>query len=273
MATNFRTIGWFGSECYTPATRFVPPQGFIPSQLPYMNIRKFWNPLLEPKPANQPSGYQGDFPLELAMKIFWEAETITMTSNITTSTTFGPISASGTSTIKWGSYNDESFPPTTNLRDGVLTAKEMLCHIDSENKLEPKPPFGSPQSHTAFRKTIVAGTVPTTQGPKPYTTTQRMVIGPRPLIYKPENINLPIEIYAPFTFGFEFGGLVSNPDGIFLSSAGPIFQGFFLTKEFVMADIITPWGNTQVRTTAGNLISDGSMTITVTAADPKERYA
>jgi hypothetical protein len=194
-----------------------------------------------------------------------------MNSSITTNSPFGTISASGTYTIKWGSYNDETFPSVTNLRDEVLTAKAMLCHINSENKLEPKPPFTPPRSHTVFRQRTLRGTVGIFN--TPYYTVQTMVINPRPHIYKPEDINSPIEIYAPFSFFFEFSGLTSNPDGIYLSPFGVNQYLNPITKEFVMADIITPWGSTQVRTTAGNNITSGSMTITVTAADPEERYA
>lgn len=237
---SFRTIGWFGAECAN-----------LSSTVNNMRLYRAGS-------APPPNG----LPLELAMKIFWEADKITISGQITTENLQTTFSNSVNETVNWGTYRLFG----SNIRDFVATAKEMLCFINSKNKLMPSPMF---PWHTAFIENKIGGVVPPSDSGRTWSTNYSVIIEPRPY-YNPNTGAL----YAPFSFGLENSGLISGPNGFgvgqlaYSQTSAPPQE-----KPFVNASLITPWGNAQIETIATQTVVSGSLTITVTAADPATRYS
>lgn len=268
---SFQTIGWFGADCYTSTENIVFPQ--VPTQMPNMVVWKFWNPNLNPQPTDLPAGYQGNFPLELAMKIFWESATITMNASLTSTEGNFTISSSISAAINWGGFDDQvtaqvGFPYLENLRVGIGTAKEMLCHINSDNQLQPNPMPLYNSSHTVLRRQRQLGvrTRPNLP-PEPYGDRWIIAINPRPYIWIPDNVNIPIEIYAPFYFEYQHWGIGPNGIGTTMQTGSPQFP------LYGNAQINTPWGSIQNPMYKGPSSTSGSMTINITGTDPLTRYA
>jgi hypothetical protein len=267
--SEFRCIGYFGPYCPTDAL-------FYESQ----NMRLV--PLKNYEHTDQ-------FPIELATKIFWEADTINMTASVTTNNKVFSVDGSivdrivtGTCnrTVKWGVFHLSTQPIYQNFRQEIKTAAEMLCHISDTCDLEYTTPF---PSHTTFSETIDQGFEPWANPSSQvcvvnpdqckWQTVETIFISPRPY-YNPEQKNRPITLYAPFGFNLENSGIVAAANGIYINSYNPdrpIGTGN-ATKFVGQADIITPWGSCKVDMAGGLAVTNATMTITVTAADAATRY-
>lgn len=233
---NFRTIGWFGSEC---PVKDVLAENMV-----------LYTPDETPPPAR-------GLPLEVAMKIFWEAQTINISGSITTENLESSFSNSINETFEWGAYISAS--PINTIRSSVATAKEMLCFINSENQLTPAPAF---PWHTAFSGSKSGGF---TEDGKEWFTTYGVLIYPQPF-YNP----ITKKLCAPISFAIDNGGLISAENGFGLDRR---LANGFTTKPFVNATIVSPWGTYSFETVASYSVSSGNLTLTVTAADPEVRYA
>jgi hypothetical protein len=234
---SFRTLGWFGPECFQSDGRWVaaPPK--------YLEI------------YNSQTGSNQDFPLELAMKIFWESQTISINASLTWVRFFsGPpryvsFTASYNETLNWGERR-ANFTSLPSERTGLQTAKELLCS----------------SSHT----TLLLSSVNEGGG----------------------DGELQFEIFKrPFAI-YENGGYrIFAPIFVLVRSGSA--TGFVNNNEWPIQDvaeqmgeclITTPWGNTsspiivpppqtQPDGFVLSFVESVSMSIDFTAADPATRYA
>jgi hypothetical protein len=218
---SFRTIGWFGPQCAERIQSFQ-----IADRMRLGN----------------------DFPLELAMKIFWEAATFQIVGSVTTQNGTGSDALIVTNnvdhTFDWGAWTYS--PPNGFDRPTATKAHELLCR----------------DYHTLYD----AQTLKTTNDAN-WSSRVRGFINRAPFapsIYQKDTI------YAPFQFSIDNAGIVSRLNGIFLSA---VRDGAGQTEaEGPNANIETPWGNYSCPTRIGTAVQSASMTITVTAADPATRY-
>lgn len=234
---SFRTFGYFGPLCPLPVPQAGP---YSPPNV--LNNMRMYNIL---------SGERIDeFPLDVAMKIFWEAETISINGFITAEYTtpqggraVGTLS--GGTSVQWGEVNEVSPFPFTPYRPPMASAKEMLCTIQKAGNLG---------IHT-FHSTLSS-------------ISPRMAIEIRRRDFGDGQIS-----YAPFSINFEGAYTTSQGVQIFVlpfTNAGRVPVG--------NANWITPWGNVSTplffSPFYGNETHIASeMTITVTAANPTTRYA
>jgi hypothetical protein len=226
---SFRTIGWFGPQC---------PQKIFSYQI------------IDRMKLSQNS-VGDDFPLELAMKIFWEAATFQIVGSVTTQNGTGSDALTVTNnvdhTFDWGAWTYS--PPNGFDRPTATKAHELLCR----------------DYHTLYD----AQTLKTTNGAN-WSSWVRGFINRAPfapLTYSTDTIK---NIYAPFQFFIDNAGIVSRLNGIFLSA---VRDGAGQTEaEGPKATIETPWGDYSCPTRIGTAVQSASMTITVTAADPATRY-
>jgi hypothetical protein len=245
---SFRTLGYFGPECPTP------PQFPFEGQFNKMRL----------VPQAQASGY--DFPLELAMKIFWESATLQITGSVTTDIN-GTFTSTVDETFSWGSYRDDTFP--ANARDTITRAKDLLCLKKSTplTALHGNLTFGS---HTIFRKNI-------TRSRPSGGTWNTVIFGFIREVPYLDSFVAQTRIYAPFQCFIENSGLTGAPNGIYLDPFAPRatapFTGGSPTLEGPTASITTPWGNFSAPTRIGQAVTSSSLSITVTAADTSVRYA
>jgi len=235
--TEFNTLGWFGPLCPLP----VPAAGpFSPPNV--LNNMRMYNIL---------NGQRIDeFPLDIAMKIFWEAEAISIDGFITAEYTTpqgnrAVATLSGGTSVQWGEVNPVGPFPFTPYRPPIATAKEMLCTIQK---------LGNFGLHT-FHSTLSS-------------VSPRMSIEIVRRDYGDGQIS-----YAPFSMNFE--GSLSPSQGVQIFSrpwtnAGRVPVG--------AANWITPWGNTTTPLFFSALFGSethiaSALTITVTGADPAVRYS
>lgn len=277
--SQFRCIGTFGPYCPTVLPSTTP--GFSP-YVRAGNLR-----LVAQSVAEQMSPQQqlSVFPTELAMKIFWEADTINMTASVTTQyLALGSVTGTCNRTIVWGSYdvNVPGFQNLNDLRQGVETAAEMLCHISDECSLPGAATF---PTHTLFREITDQGFKPWSDPNSPvclanpasckWSTSEQMLIAPRLAIDGTDRLNLKKPPpYAPFDFYLENSGIISANNGVYISAYEPERpnQGGNSTKLVGAANFVTPWGSWAVNMAGGLNVTDASMTITVTASDKNRRY-
>jgi hypothetical protein len=227
---SFRTLGWFGSDCPSIPTQFFGPEIFS------FAVHDYNNPL----PAPQPIGGRVNFPLDIAMKIFWEAESYQIESNI--SATISDLTRSGSISINvpWGNIAEplNFFPP----RDRLNNAKEMLCSIKNS------PPAGN-NLHTLNQ---------TLSGNRHFFS-----ITPRPWIA--DNL---------LVFGMVFQhdiGILFPADQVFIETKTFQTQPQYGTGSW---QLNSPWGNFSLPMTISRPIQiSGSFSITVSGADPETRYA
>lgn len=220
------------------------------------------------------------------MKIFWEAATITMTASVTTEyLNLGSVTGSANRTIAWGLYDDNSAGVGligNDLRSDVKTAAEMLCYISDKCSLRGAAPY---PTHTFFRQKIDQGFEPWRDPGSAFcsinpdicrwATIEQMFISPRIRIDGTDKENTSNNVYyAPFAFALENADIISQNNGIYLDAYEPERpnQGGNSTKLVGAANFVTPWGSWSVNLAGGLAVTDASMTITVTAADPAVRY-
>jgi hypothetical protein len=235
---SFRALGWFGPLCPEP----LPPNPPFASSPNEFKATRMYN--------LQTRERINEFPLEIATKIFWEADTIAIDGFFTVEYTASGGSrevatvAGGTS-VQWGEIDIFNTPSSIPNRPPIATAKEMLCVIQKA---------GNAGIHTFH----------STDG----STSPRIIINIIRRIWGDGEA-----AYAPFSINFE--GAVAPQAGaqiittsVFAASAPQV--GF--------ANWITPWGNaasplffSRFPTSVTHL--DSSLTITVTSADPAIRYA
>jgi hypothetical protein len=244
---SFRTVGWFGPECPAQNVFYVP---FPPKYMEIYDSKTGSNPI---------------FPLEMAMKIFWESEEIKINASmvwkrLTLSLVTQTFTSNFNDTIKWGSINFDSFEEPEE-REFVETAKEMLCYIKNNST--------SQSNHTIMQR-----------APNPNNQYYFNILN-RPYIYK-ENPSLKdYKLYAPIDFfltaGAGFARLLSHD--FYGTISGSVPQ-----MTMGNAQILSPWGNTEVPIlippptidsdgTITSFIESVSISIEFTAADPDVRYA
>jgi hypothetical protein len=236
---SFRTLGWFGPNCPLPLppppTTFSPPNEFKDTRMYNLQTKEIVN----------------EFPLDIAMKIFWEAKTISVDASVTASY---PISGGGTETgtltgetsAEWSEISRPEFAS----RQPVQTAKELLCILKQPSSL-------FPNNHT--------------NKATDFSVSPRLSIIIRAREFTDENV-----LYAPFLINVE-GAIAPQPTQfgaqIFTTSVASINA-----NQVGVANWTTPWGNTtsplffSASGGAGPHVSS-FMNITVTAADPATRYA
>jgi hypothetical protein len=200
------------------------------------NVHDFNNPA----PPPQPIGGSVDFPLDVAMKLCWEVDEYIINSSIT-----DPINGTNTInlSVSWGSVYDffGFFLP----RPPLETAKEMLC-IKGKDRVEER------TWTTLYRENY-------------YT----FVMPHRPSIYQGASIYQGVLNYL---LGWSHDHPNSGGSGLGLSTGVPEnIIGSFVVESFQLS---TPWGNFTMPYTRRAVVgSSSSLSITVTAADPQERYA
>jgi hypothetical protein len=187
-----------------------------------------------------------EFSRDIATKIFWEADTITLNGSITASyidanNKPGIGTLSGETTAEWSEINIFDF--TQNNQLPLETARELLCELGKKSR-----------NYHTFKAT-------------------RSSISPRIqiVIYKSQFENEGISC-APFSMNFE-GGLASNVGVQIFTRPWSSTSA----SEVGVANWITPWGNTTSKLFYSSLLENttlisSSMTITVTAANPTVRY-
>jgi hypothetical protein len=235
---NFHTLGWFGPLCPDP----LPPSPPLASSPNEFKATRMYN--------LQTNERINEFPLDIAMKIFWEADTIAIDAFFTIQYTISGVTqvatiAGGTS-AQWGEI--DFFNPVSTIpnRPPIASAKEMLCTIQKT---------GNDGIHT-FHSTDSS-------------LSPRMIIQIRQRIYGDETA-----AYAPFVINFEGGPVPQTGAQIITTSVFPA-----AAVQVGFANWITPWGNATSplffsRIPVGNVTHlNSSMTITVTAAAPAVRYA
>jgi hypothetical protein len=213
---SFRTIGWFGPQCPRLPNVFETNAGMVMYDY-------------------EKSERVKEFPLDLAMQIFWGAQTIT--ANFAIDYTISGISYSESRQIvvQWGEI---AFASGSVLdRAPVTTASAMLCNVQNPQS----------QIHT-FKETINSGggngDIQTFFG-----INRRPTLGLK-------------KLHAPFSAQIAFEGSVAA-----LSTSNT--QGGIIAGT---CQWNTPWGNAQTPLRRFGAATGGSMTITVTAADPATRY-
>jgi hypothetical protein len=231
MAANFRTFGWFGTDC-----RFGTLQD---SDLEMYDF------------ATQTASQK--FPLDIAMKIFWEADTITVEAY--RGPVFGLPEFTTSMDINWGENRtvqniDGTESVIQQLRPYLTTAKEAVCILSGiNNNFEP----------LTFKR------VDYLFGSRGGTLTFSAF---RPYYGRSSTNNT--KIYAPFTIEHGDIGGVTSVSNFNLIGNNPLFP-----NTYGVCFWVTPWGNfeTPVRfnTTFPQFVSN--FTVTVTAADPNIRYA
>jgi len=190
------------------------------------------------------------FPVDIAMKLFWEALTFNVTASITANFggLVGTTTISQNQTFNWGVIASD--PPTVfDPRSGLITATEALCAIQESPDL-----FPDLRSHTLFIKDQIVNTIQTRLSFEMSTKELYLIDG---------------ILHAPFSVGFQAGTAIIQTGSNFLTQFPPQLLGNSATWN-------TPWGNTSTPlrgASQGNPIIAGSITITVTAADPEVRYA
>jgi hypothetical protein len=234
---SFRTLGWFGPECFLSTTRWnvAPPK--------YLEI------------YNSQTGSNQDFPLELAMKIFWESQTISINASLTWVRFFSgpqqyvPFTASYNETLNWGERRS-NFIDLPSARTGLQTAKELLCS----------------SSHT----TLLLSGGNTGGG----TGELQFDISRRPFaIYE----NGGYRIFAPIFVLVRSG----SGAGVVDNNEFPIQD---VAEQMGECLITTPWGNTSSPIIVAppqtqpdgfvlSFVESVSIAIDFTAADPATRYA
>lgn len=225
---SFRTIGLFGPRCPEKLQSYQIPDRMRLSQNPVGN----------------------DFPLELAMKIFWEAEMFYITASVVTKNGDGIFTQNVAHSFPWGSWRYHYYGvdrvPGWDDRPSATNAKDLLCrdyHTFSSVSTSRMDNGVAWQSNVWCLINRVPFAAPST-----YQTDA---------------------IYAPFRFYIDNTGLTSRLNGIILSP----FRGVGQTEtEGPSANIETPWGNYSCPTRIGIEVESVSMTITVTASDPTTRY-
>jgi hypothetical protein len=221
---SFYTNGWFGPYC--PLT--IPPSIF--GGQASFNVHDFDNPA----PPPQPIGGRVNFPLDVAMKMCWEANQYIINSSITS-----PVSGTNTVnlSVTWGSVYDFSgfFIPRPNLE----TAKEMLCVMGGTAGQEG-------EWTTLYRENVYSFAMPF-----------------RPSIYQG---------VLSYQLGWTHNHPTSAGSGLSLSTViSENNIGSFIIEQF---QLLTPWGNFSVPYRRLPVVgSSSSLSITVTAANPQGRYA
>jgi hypothetical protein len=223
---SFRTFGWFGPYCAT-----------TPAQEPLnLIVHDYESPAAAPQ-----SGGRVNFPLDVAMKVFWEAATFQITSTV--SATIGATSRTDTVNVavNWGQIEDsqEVFTP----RQGLNLAKEMLCAIN---------PAIVGGYHTLYRESSPGG------------RSFQFGLAPQPNV---RNGLLALNLFCVHEIGALF-------------PASEVFQRIKLFSEQPQYgettwQLVTPWGSYTLPLTISrpSQMNNNSLTITVTAADPAARHA
>jgi hypothetical protein len=237
---GFRTRGWFGPQCPTLGSLYFDD----------FNIHDF----SDPSPAPQPIGGRVNFPLDIAMKIFWEAQSFQINSFIEATVNGETKSDTKNITIPWGAFVTASFQQGDFQRQSVETAKEMLCILQN--------PSSSIASWHTFSTSFL-------NSPLPATWYSFFLLNPSISTF-PAAIDLLIfemEWRHDITllFGSQFQQIVITA-GSTRPNIGPVNIGSW--------NLNTPWGNFSLPLWgSGGRVVDASVTITVTAADPAVRYA
>lgn len=240
----FSTIGWFGPEC--PFYNYI----VYPDQL-YDKMRIM--------PANLVTGF--DFPLELAMKIFWEAQSFSVSSSLTTFNQGREFSSQFNYVAEWGSF-DLAFNQFGNSRPTITRAKELLCI-----KKNP-PPFSQYHGNLSFGShTFVSKLELYTWEFGTWSAGSGIFLGPQMVIDPATN-----EMHFYFSVSHDHGGIISGPVGVTFGPNKATNRGVIVT-DGPPVTMITPWGNYSCPMTMTQTVVDASMTVTVTAADPSVRYA
>jgi hypothetical protein len=235
---SFRTLGWFGPLCPNP----LPPDPPFASSPNEFKATRMYN--------LQTRERINEFPLDIAMKIFWEADTIAIDGFFTVEYTAqggarAVATVAGETSVSWGAI-DIFNPLFVANRPPIATAKEMLCTIQKA---------GNAGIHTLHE-------TDTSFSPRMIIRILRQIWGDG------------TAAYAPFSINFE--GAVTTQAGAQIITTSVFPEN---APQVGAANWITPWGNAMSplffsRTPIGNVIHlDSSMTITVTAADPAVRYA
>lgn len=241
---GFRTRGWFGPQCPLTAPVFFLPLSF----------HDFNN--TEDLPP-QPIGGNVSIPLDVAMKIFWNASTYRIQSSLTATVDNVTRSESKDLIINWGDVSDARlgiggggiYPP----RSGLTTAKEMLCEIQKQpipiNTLYTERPLGLFSADIAFEL-----------GAAPWLQT----FGNRRVLRLPLDFAHSLRMLFPNPLGLVGAYHVTRP---FFNEGGvtPTPSGNW--------SLNTPWGNFAFPLYSFPTVTSNSLTITVTEADPEERFA
>jgi hypothetical protein len=237
---NFRTLGWFGPNCplNDPFYPFFPPQ--------YMEI------------YDSVTGSNFNFPLETAMKIFWEASGIIVSASLVwkrlLAGQFIKFSSNFNETIQWG----EVFAGPSQ-RGSVGTAKEMLCFLNEE--------FG----YNTFK--VITQNAQTN-------SVLSFTIDKAPFIYfyGTDAYKLFMPLRVRVSAGSGWAEIQSR------NAYGPPFSPDIPQLTMGACNIFTPWGNTSTpllispnsKDSGGTVtafVESASMSITVTGANPETRYA
>lgn len=197
------------------------------------NVHDFNNPA----PAPQPIGGRVNFPLDVAMKLCWEVDEYIINSTVSGPEANGPqIRTSNLNlNISWGEVSD--FSNFFTERPSLEKAVEMLCVLGKDSTIDR-------EWTTLLRENYYTFAMPN-----------------RPYFYD-NLLSYPIgwSHALPENGAIEIGTLVPEP----LSGAN--------VREFFQ--LSTPWGSFTLPYARRNIInSSSSLSITVTAADPQERYA
>jgi hypothetical protein len=240
---SFRTLGWFGPNCPLPLppppTPFSPPQEFKDTRMYNLQTKETVN----------------EFPLDIAMKIFWEAETISFEASVSALFFFQNQltsgSFSGSESAVWSEIDLDLSP--SSAREPVQTAKELLCILKRPSSL-------FPNNHTVK---LQAGNLPRTN-----IAIQSREFADEEFLYAPFSISIEGGLGPPSEFGTFSAGAQ-----IFTTSVASINA-----NQVGFANWITPWGNATSPLFFSGIFGtethvSSSMTITVTAANPATRYA
>jgi hypothetical protein len=219
---SFRTLGWFG-----PACPFTPTVGTWEG----MEMYDFSS-----------ETQLSQFPLDIAMKIFWEAQTITVDASVTFPLSGSSATRSGSITSAWGEFDRRGGTIGSQFnRPFFENAKSALCPIANS-------------SGTHTYKEEIFSAVPVSSG-----FLIEFIIQRRP--YFVNN-----KLIAPFFAALAVGV------GVEIRTSPRSDVGTLMPNTCLW---ITPWGNVNspLYRASGGASTTGSMTITVTAADPAARYA
>lgn len=226
---GFKTIGWFGPYCAENTPNGRDPKEFIVHDYNSQEA------------APQQIGGNVKFPLDVAMKIFWEASTFNIQSTI--EATIGGTTKSDTVNVvvNWGQITDST--GFFNERGSISTAKEMLCAINP-NQIK--------ANHTLYREYVTNG--------------RQFLFGISPQPYIDNGL---------LTFNF----FCSHEIGP-LFPVGEIFQKIKILEEQPQYgeriwNLYTPWGNYVLPLIVSRPLQTNTsvLSITVTGSNALERYA
>jgi hypothetical protein len=248
---SFLTLGWFGSNCPSP-----PFDAFGQGNYTGMDMYDF-------STGDQSS----EFPLAIAMKLFWEAQEFLIEATVTGA---GEILVNNESqevivtrniarTVLWGGIQGYDSADRAPFSD----AKSALCGI-----LQQGGPFIDGGAHTAYKDDSSDETI------------VNFIIWRRPFLVE-NRLVAPFEVRALINVSLQsvfpskaIGTIATQPERLIGETVGT-FQELENSCLWV-----TPWGNVNsplYGSITGNegrqFQTTGSMSITVTAADPATRYA